>query len=150
MRLQQSLAIASRHDTELTAWTPAASRFLSDALSDGSACVPVAEDTEERERLVAVGVGVILHMQPTYWLHDGRLGYLQSFYTEPEWRSRGIGSEILRELLKWFDEQKVLHVNLYATSKESISFYERGGFGKGVDCAMWLRHIPPFRDGRRR
>lgn len=64
-------------------------------------------------------------------------GYRKSKYIEvenigvrPEYRSRGIGKELINEAIKWAKEQNAskLYVSAYWGNKKAINFYKKNGF----------------------
>lgn len=59
---------------------------------------------------------------PSYW------GYLANAYVLPGWRSRGIGTALVGELLAAAAEEGLVRVVL-SPSERSVPFYRRAGFG---------------------
>ena len=58
--------------------------------------------------------------------HDGAVGNWGNFFTEPDFRGQGIGSEIL---LKCMDESpNPLYLYVFSGNIRAISFYEKFGF----------------------
>ena len=55
-------------------------------------------------------------------------GYLTDCYTRPEYRGRGVGSELMAHVKEWATKQD-LEFLLVWPSEDSQSFYERAGFG---------------------
>ncbi len=137
VRLQQLLAGSSEQNLQTGLWMNRAVTFLRDASEAGNASVVIAEHPTKGDELIATGVAVILQIQPTYWLPDGRLGYLQSFYTEPEWRGRGIGTEVLARLVGWFGEKGVQRFHLWTETDEAVEFFEKRGLRKSIDVNMF-------------
>lgn len=65
-------------------------------------------------------------------------GELQWIYVSPEWRRKGVASELLRSLALWFEQQQAARVcvNVAASNTVARSFYARGG--AGVMDQYWL------------
>lgn len=101
--------------------------------------MPVAVDPEDANHLVGAGSGVVSQLQPSYWLPDGWLGYISSFYTEEGWRGRGIATRILDEILQWLKAQGVLRAHLYAQSEESLRLFLDQGLVRSVDDNLWIK-----------
>lgn len=137
-RLIDALGNQNTHDViKNDDWHGAAKQFFADAIAKGEAVVMVVDDPEEDGRLIATGVGVVTRIQPTYWVADGRIGYLQSFYTEPAWRNSGVATEITRAVLRWFDAARVKWITLHAMSDQSEQFFIRRGFRLAHTNSLW-------------
>jgi ribosomal protein S18 acetylase RimI-like enzyme len=87
---------------------------------------PILADSEERERIQ---------------YHE-----IASIYVKPDYRHQGVGSSIVRELIKRFDNEASLgrrtnpvkHVVCTLTLKPTVKFYSKFGF-----CVMPQNSIPP-------
>ena len=53
--------------------------------------------------------------------------YMTNVYTVPEYRGKGIGSALIREINEWAEEQKYEFIIVWP-SDEAIPFYERNGY----------------------
>lgn len=60
--------------------------------------------------------------------HD-YLGYVTNVYTEPEFRSQGIGSALLQHVIAWAREEHLVSLLLWP-AEESVEFYLRNGFAR--------------------
>jgi GNAT superfamily N-acetyltransferase len=56
-----------------------------------------------------------------------RYGYMTNVYTRPSYRNRGIGSELMRHVKRWAQEQNVPFI-IVSPSERSVPFYRRAGF----------------------
>jgi len=65
-----------------------------------------------------------LYMKPRSMLHIGELGVL------PEYRSRGIGGQLIEEIKKIAKEKglKQINLNLWTFNDKALKFYEKLGF----------------------
>jgi GNAT superfamily N-acetyltransferase len=54
-------------------------------------------------------------------------GYVTNVYTIPEYRSKGIGSKIIREVKQWAKSNGLTFLMVWP-SEASVEFYERFGF----------------------
>lgn len=63
--------------------------------------------------------------------------YITNFFVKEHKRGQGIGSAVLREALKWCEQQEVHGVILWPTEK-SRSLYERHGFKVNPDLLELL------------
>jgi len=77
---------------------------------------------------------------------DKSISYRKSKYLEvdnmgvmPEYRSQGIGKELMDECKRWAKEKgyQKLFVNSYYKNEKAIKFYKRCGFGE-IDVSLEL------------
>jgi GNAT superfamily N-acetyltransferase len=61
-----------------------------------------------------------------FWLNNA-YGYVSNVYTKPAYRRRGIGSQLMQQVLDWAGHQEI-DVLIVSISEESRTFYERAGF----------------------
>ena len=82
-----------------------------------------------REGLDVVGyaVGRITTL-PSFFEHRSR-GYIHDVFVKPEHRRRGIGRQLVDEILQWLEHRSVTLVELtVAANNDAIPFWERLGF----------------------
>ena len=60
-------------------------------------------------------------------ISEGRQGTIVNVFTEPEWRRRGIGSLLMKEIIAWSRNESLDRLLLHA-SKDGRSVYEKLGF----------------------
>ncbi len=58
---------------------------------------------------------------------NGRHAIVLNVFTEPEWRNRGVGLLLMKEIIRWTREEKLDRLVLHA-STQARSLYERLGF----------------------
>lgn len=68
---------------------------------------------------------------------DDRFGYMTNVYTRPEYRNKGIGSELMKRAMQWA-EKEGLELLIVSPGEGSLSFYSRAGFSEETDF-MQLR-----------
>lgn len=129
-------------DMELPAqagdWERNAQAFFDETLFDGSTCVLVVDDPDDSSRLIACGIGVTYRVSPAFWLANGKMGYVQWFYTDPSWRRQGIAGAILDRLIAWFRAKEVTRVQLHS-APDAVSVYRARGFEPTMYDNYWLR-----------
>jgi GNAT superfamily N-acetyltransferase len=78
---------------------------------------------------VPVGAGIlaISRMAPKPGNLSGMEGYLYNLYTLPEWRNKGVGSQIFQRLLAMAENRGVKYQWLFAT-QDGQNIYARQGF----------------------
>ena len=90
---------------------------------------------DEPEKIVA-GAGVTLrriapHPQQTangsFEIVSGRQAIIQNVFTEPEWRRRGLGTLLMKEIIAWSKKTGIRSLVLHA-SQEGRPLYEKLGF----------------------
>ena len=117
-------------------WRKNAVPRLKEELGTGNAKLLVADHPETAGELVAIGMGVIWNRIPTYWDPNGKLGYVQWFYTAPEYRRMGLASEMLQSILDWFKANDVGRANLHG-SEDALSVYKAAGFEPTQYANYW-------------
>ncbi|MFD3260175.1 GNAT family N-acetyltransferase [Paenibacillus lentus] len=75
---------------------------------------------------------------------DGRICfYIQDVVVAPEYERNGIGTEIMKRLLKYINENAVPNaVVALMSSREKEDFYSRFGFIKRTDTNGFGMHLP--------
>jgi GNAT superfamily N-acetyltransferase len=90
---------------------------------------------DEPEKVIA-GAGVTLrkvapHPQQSgggsFEIVSGRQAIIQNVFTEPEWRRRGIGTLLMKEIIEWSKKTGIESLVLHA-SEEGRPIYEKLGF----------------------
>ena len=98
--------------------------YFEKALADGSFIGRVAEIDS---KLIGIGGMVLLQVPGNFHLPNGRWGYILSVYTIPEYRKRGIGSEIINQFIEEGKNLGLSKVYLHA-SNDGIELYRKKGF----------------------
>jgi GNAT superfamily N-acetyltransferase len=62
-----------------------------------------------------------------------RLGYLTSFFVEPDLRERGVGAALMQELEAFAQRSDVEKILIVGTTVRSRSLYARRGYGSASD-----------------
>lgn len=117
-------------------WESKAADFLKRSWLAGTARLLVADDPDVGGHLVAIGMATILDSAPTIWLPNGKMGYLQWFYTVPKYRRRGIASAMIDDLIAWFRSNEVQRAQLHGDAA-ALSLYERKGFHPASYANYW-------------
>lgn len=98
--------------------------FLKQGLENGYHVYWLAE--ENMEIVAHIFVHKIDMVPRPCKIHD-QFGYITNNYTKPEYRSRDIGSELMRKVLEWAKTEDLELLIVYP-SERAVSFYERAGF----------------------
>lgn len=63
-------------------------------------------------------------------INSGLVGEVSSLYIEPEYRTYGIGDELIKRAIKWLDDNKVNKkiIGVAVGNEDVLKFYERLGF----------------------
>jgi ribosomal protein S18 acetylase RimI-like enzyme len=71
--------------------------------------------------------------------HDGRRGYLYHVAVAPEWRRRGIGSELVDRVLRRMTKDGVLkcHVMVYSDNADGREFWQKTGWTPRPEIAVY-------------
>ncbi len=78
---------------------------------------------EEKEEIIGFGITIIDK-------EDKKYGETPMIYVKKEFRRKGIGSKIKRELLRWLKNKKVKYAStkIFITNKPSIKLNEKFGY----------------------
>ncbi len=98
--------------------------FIAAALADGSYRGWLVEDAG---RVVAGGGLAIVGFQPTPMDARPRRAWVLNMYTEPGYRGRGLGKQLMEAMIGWCREEGFKHLSLHA-SLAGRPLYERLGF----------------------
>ncbi len=81
----------------------------------------------ESKRIVAVAFLQIIEMPVNSNVVNGFYGIVLNVYTEPEYRGKGIGTELMKDLLKYGKDRKLSRIDLSST-EAGYPMYSRLGF----------------------
>lgn len=87
----------------------------------------VAFTAKDGERIVSVAYLHIIEMPANSILLNGIYGDVLSVYTEPEYRGKGLCTQLMRNLLEYGKKRGLGRVDLSAT-KEGYPIYKKVGF----------------------
>jgi GNAT superfamily N-acetyltransferase len=120
--------------------TDASESFLRRTIAAGEYVAWVAVTGEDPERVIA-GAGLWLRSalprpMPT-GIDQRREALVANVYTEPDWRRRGIAALLMRQVLDYTREHRILRVRLHA-SDEGRRLYESLGFAPSNEMKLVL------------
>jgi ribosomal protein S18 acetylase RimI-like enzyme len=85
--------------------------------------------------LVAINDGTVVGYLVGYTrepsdIRPSKMAELESIFIRAEWRSSGIGADLVRTFVEWAKGQgaRGVHVTAYAANERAIQFYRRAGF----------------------
>ena len=115
--------------------------FLAEGLARGDWVywVAVQGDQIAADNELIVG-HIFLHLfssVPKPFQLESRYGYLTNVYIRPAYRNQGIGSELLRHVLRWARERE-LPFMIVSPSEASVPFYRRAGFTFETEFMEWF------------
>lgn len=123
--------LASFHAALDPAFTPAPTwpreygAYLRALMSRDDAIALVAREAGD---VIGYAVGRI-SMLPPFFEHRYR-GYIHDVFTHARFRRRGIGRQLVEELLSWFQERGVIvvEVTVAANNRDALPFWRQLGF----------------------
>jgi GNAT superfamily N-acetyltransferase len=121
------------------AWVASARSAFTSRLG-GDIAAFVVDRPDGRPGLAASGAGVISTRLPSPSNHSARVGYIQWICTDPGFRRRGLGRQVMRSLLDWYDRSGIWVVELHATA-DAEQLYRSLGFGEEGGVALRRRQI---------
>lgn len=126
MRMKMLRSVVPANDSEQWALSEASTeKYYSETLESGEHVCILAFDGN-----TCIGTGGICFYRvlPTYYKPTGEKAYIINMFTDPQYRGRGIGREILRLLVEEALERGVRYITLEAT-EQGRKLYEKNGFG---------------------
>ncbi|MFX0015657.1 MAG: GNAT family N-acetyltransferase [Promethearchaeota archaeon] len=82
---------------------------------------------ENKGEIIATSGLVFFQKPPSPGNNSGREAYIMNMYTLPGWRSKGIASKLLEEIIKFLKKNEITNVSLH-TTEIGRSVYEKTGF----------------------
>lgn len=103
------------------------SEFVKTSLESGTwKCWVAKENSEIVSHIFLQKVALVPKPQN---LNDKYFGYVTNTYTKPEFRNKGIGKELIDELIKYSKSQNFDTLIVWPSEK-SIEWYKRAGFSQ--------------------
>lgn len=90
---------------------------------------------ENRQPAAVAGI-LIKRDFPYYLFKPGYYGWIIDVYTEPEYRGRGLASELLELTRRWAVEKGVRELKLISASQNARRIYERLGYRPTSEMSM--------------
>lgn len=98
--------------------------FLENAITGSDWYIWVAE---ENDRVVSHIYIELIQKVPRPGRVTRPFAYMTNVYTVPEYRSKGVGSKLLRSINSWIEERNYEFVIVWP-SDEAIDYYKRNGY----------------------
>jgi ribosomal protein S18 acetylase RimI-like enzyme len=98
--------------------------FLKRGSASGYHAYWIAEEAGEIVSQIFVHM---IDMVPRPCNLEDRFGYITNNYTKPQFRNRGIGSELLKKVVEWSHNEDLELLIVYP-SELALPFYQRSGF----------------------
>jgi GNAT superfamily N-acetyltransferase len=121
-----ALATSNMHPTG-TDWHENYESAFARHLDSGQMRGFVVDHPSEPQQLIAAGLAFWFELIPSPWLVNGRMGYLQWFSVEEEFRNQGIGGQLIDAAKSWLTEKGCTRIQLHA-NPAAMPLYERAGF----------------------
>jgi GNAT superfamily N-acetyltransferase len=127
--------IGAHDESILDRMQEASEQYLRSALPSGSYRAWLAET--EDGRVVSGGGIAIVPWPGSPDFPATHRGWILGIYTEPEFRRRGIGRQVMEAILAWCRNEGYVYVALHA-SKEGRLLYEKMGFQPTNEMRLYL------------
>lgn len=111
-------------DKEIEIFQKYLKEFFIDKMKSNEFIAWLAESDNE---IIATSGLSFLQKPPHFINITGKFAYIMNMYTKPEWRRKGIGSELLEKLLDEIKKHSIESVVLHATPY-GRRLYEKYGF----------------------
>ena len=109
--------------------------YFAKKMDQGLFAAWVAE-TAAKKIIACAGV-TFYELAPKPWNLASKYAFISSMYTEPEWRRKGIGGNLLEEALAYSRSKGITYATLHA-SKSGKSLYQSFGFNDTNEMRMKL------------
>jgi GNAT superfamily N-acetyltransferase len=113
-------------------WREACAAMFADQLAVATTRILVVD---AETGLAACGLGVLDQRLPSPYNPRGVVGHIFGIVTDPAHRKRGHARAIMRELLRWYDDQGIARIDLNA-SADGHRLYRELGFEDHPDPVM--------------
>ncbi|GAA0349522.1 GNAT family N-acetyltransferase [Bacillus horti] len=111
-------------DKEYDAFYDECKSFLLEAIHNGRWFIWVAETEEQIVSHIYIE---LINKVPRPGRKTNPFTYMTNVYTLPEYRGKGIGSQLLQEIESWSKDNEYKFIIVWP-SDESIDFYKRNGY----------------------
>lgn len=111
-------------DKEIEIFRKSLKDFFIDKMKSNDFLAWLAEYEDE----IIASSGLFFLQKPPHFINiTGKYAYIMNMYTKPEWRSKGIGSELLEKLIEEIKQKGIQSVVLHSTPY-GRQLYEKYGF----------------------
>jgi GNAT superfamily N-acetyltransferase len=93
---------------------------------------------EYNKKIISTAYLIISEWPPNRNFINGKIGTLLNVYTYPEYRKKGIGTNVLKKIIEEAKKQNVSIINLLAT-EDGENVYKKLGFIETEDKSMRLK-----------
>jgi len=85
---------------------------------------------EQEGKLIGYALGEIYRENPASDNGTGKIGLLDELYLDEAARGKGLGQQLIDELMQWFESKEIKRVKLHAYSwnEQAAALYEKNGF----------------------
>jgi ribosomal protein S18 acetylase RimI-like enzyme len=99
-------------------------RFLREVMESYKSLVLVAPEGKE---LVGFCIAYVTEHRV---LHETKFGFISDIFVKGQYRGRGLGTEMIEETKKWFEELHIARIELRLSTKNKIgnAFWRKHGF----------------------
>lgn len=118
---------SSRTPEDRARWRAAYRSWLTSVLGANDSVQVLAVEHHESGQVIGCATGIIDLRAPTPVSVNGRSGWVQSMVVAPQWRQKGIATQLMAHLLRWFGNRDVFTVVLQ-TTVGAERLYETLGF----------------------
>ena len=125
----------SKNDESYEEFEKECQSFLERALNSNQWFIWVAVD---QEKVVSHIYIELIQKVPRPGRVTRPFAYMTNVYTIPEYRNKGVGSNVLRVINNWIKENKFEFVIVWP-SEEAINFYKKNGY---IHCTEPMEYFP--------
>lgn len=132
---------SSRTPEAQARWRAAYRTWLTNTLGTNDNVQVLAVEHRDSGQVIGCATGIIDARAPTAANINGLSGWVQSVVVAPQWRAQGIARQLMRQLLRWFDNREVATVVLQSTP-EASRLYAALGFEASTERLLVRQGIP--------
>ncbi len=123
--LNEYMAKIATEEERVSNYKKLLEKYVKDMLNSKNSVFFICEDNGV---LVAVLLGKLLQYPPVFKYPT--YAYVDSFYVQKEYRTKGIGKKLIKELVKWSKSNgcKEISLNAHIKNQNALIAYEKLGF----------------------
>ncbi|NKQ12634.1 GNAT family N-acetyltransferase [Pseudomonas sp. SST3] len=135
-----SASYSSRTPEDRARWRAAYRGWLMSTLGVNDDVQILAIEHRDSGQVIGCATGIIDVRAPAPGSLNGLSGWIQSVVVAPQWRAKGIATQLMHQLLRWFANRDVGAVVLQST-EDAGRLYEALGF-KASSERLLIRQEP--------
>ncbi len=93
---------------------------------------------KDNNNIIATSGMCFYTLPPSYKNITGKIGYIMNMYTKPDYRRRGIASDLFKKLIDEADKLGILKLSLHATDAGKPVYLKQGFTEETTEMKLYL------------